>query len=67
MLDVSNFMWCSALNGDMYSSVEMHDYHNNHSPEEMIEIPLWVTEGVLRSRLDKSESVKMLKILLLSK
>ncbi|WP_191092503.1 FAD-dependent monooxygenase [Francisella sp. SYW-9] len=61
MLNVSNFIWCSGLNGDVYSSVEMHDYHNNNSPEEIIHIPLWVTEGVLRSRLNKLSSVEMLK------
>lgn len=61
MLDVSNFIWCSGLSGDVYSSVEMHDYHNNNSPEEIIHIPLWVTEGVLRSRLNELSSVVMLK------
>ncbi|MED7789599.1 FAD-dependent monooxygenase [Francisella sp. 19X1-34] len=61
MLDISNLIWCSGLNGETYSSVEMREYHNNHSPEESIHIPLWVTEGVLRSRLSELNSVKMLK------
>ncbi|ASG67714.1 hypothetical protein CDV26_04280 [Francisella halioticida] len=39
----------------------MHDYHKNNSPEEIIHIPLWVTERVLRSRLSKLSLVEILK------
>ncbi|WP_440683322.1 FAD-dependent monooxygenase [Cysteiniphilum halobium] len=60
MLQVSNAIWCSKLNGEVYSSIDMHEYHNNSSKEEVIHIPLWITEKVLRNRVSQINSVRML-------
>ena len=55
-------VWCSELNGKAYAVTSSNDRLNDDiSPQRGIRIPLWLTEDVLRSRLNDLPSVTFLK------
>ena len=55
-------VWCSKLNGQTYATVSSNDLINDEiSPEIGVRIPLWLTEKVLRKRLEDFSSVTLLK------
>ena len=55
-------VWCSKLNGTTYTTVSSNDLITDDiSPERGIRIPLWLTEKVLRKRLEDFPSVNFLK------
>lgn len=55
-------IWGSTLNGKLYFSALCGDNDLNiaDSPKEAIRIPLWLTEKVLRKRIDSLETVTYL-------
>lgn len=55
-------VWCSNLNGKTYAISSSNEQLNNDiSPELGIRIPLWLTEEVLRDRLNQLPTVTFLK------
>lgn len=55
-------VWCSALNGKTYATSSSNDLITDEiSPERGIRIPLWLTEKVLRKRLEDFPSVTLMK------
>ncbi len=55
-------VWCSLLNGKTYAVSRPNEQLNNQlSPERMIQIPLWLTEETLRTRLQSLPTVTFLK------
>lgn len=55
-------IWCSTLIGKTYATSSSNDLISDDiSPERGIRIPLWLTEKVLRQRLEDFSSVRFLK------
>jgi 2-polyprenyl-6-methoxyphenol hydroxylase-like FAD-dependent oxidoreductase len=54
--------WCSGLAGKVYSSIDASENTNQEmSPESYQRIPLWITEEVLRKRVNDFKSVQLIK------
>lgn len=55
-------VWCSNLNGKTYAISSSNEQLNDDiSPERGVRIPLWLTEEVLRERLNDLPTVTFLK------
>lgn len=55
-------VWCSKLNGKTYAVSSSNEQLNDEiSPELGVRIPLWLTEEVLRDRLNNLPTVSLLK------
>jgi len=55
-------VWCSKLNGNTYAVSSSNDQLNDDlSPQRSVRLPLWVTEGILRDKLQTFPSVSFLK------
>jgi 4-hydroxyisophthalate hydroxylase len=55
-------VWCSKLNGKTYAVSSSNEQLNDElSPERGIRIPLWLTEEVLRKKLNDLPTVTFLK------
>lgn len=55
-------VWCSLLNGKTYAVSSSNEQLNDDiSPERGVRIPLWITEEVLRDKLNQLPTVTFLK------
>lgn len=55
-------VWCSKLNGKTYAMSSSNEQLNDKiSPERGVRIPLWLTEEVLRNKLNDLPTVTFLK------
>lgn len=55
-------VWCSKLNGKTYAVSGSGDqFSEDISPEEGVRIPLWLTEEVLRNKINELPTVTFLK------
>lgn len=55
-------VWCSKLNGKTYATSSSSEQLNDEiSPERGVRLPLWLTEEVLRKKLNEFPTVTFLK------
>jgi len=55
-------VWCSKLNGTTYATAGSQDKLNTQlTPQKAIRIPLYITENMLRERLQAFECITLLK------